>query len=114
MTVAPVPHHAPRRWPGALRTRSGRWAVGLSALTFAMVVVAQVVAAVADQGAASSAYRVLLQCWTLAGLASVVLTVIAFVRGERSRWLLMPALVGGLLVLAVLADVVLHLIFGPS
>jgi hypothetical protein len=114
MTVASVPGHAPHRWMSALRTRSGRWAVGLSVLTFALIVAAQIVAVVADLGAASSGYRLLLLCFTLSGLASVVLAVIAFVHGERSRWLLMPALVGGLPLLAGLADVVAHLIFGPS
>jgi len=114
MTVAPVPGHAPHRWLSALHTRSGRWAVGLSVLTLALIVAAQIVAVLSDRGAAASGYRVLLQCFTLSGLASVVLAVIAFVRGERSRWLLMPALLGALPILGVLVDVVLHLIFGPS
>jgi len=114
MTVAPVPHHAPHRWLSALRTRSGRWAVGLSVLTLALIVATQIVGVVAERGGAATGYRLMLLCFTLSGLASVVLAVIAFVRGERSRWLLMPALVGGLPILAGLADVVLHLIFGPS
>jgi hypothetical protein len=86
----------------------------LSGLTFALVVATQIVGVVAERGGAATSYRVLLQCWTLTGLASVVLSVIAFVRGERSRWLLMPALVGALVVLGFLLDVVAHLIFGPS
>jgi hypothetical protein len=70
-----------------------------------MVVAAQIVAVVSDRGASATGYRVLLHCWTLAGLSSVVLTVIAFVRGKRSRWLLMPALLGALVVLGFLADI---------
>jgi hypothetical protein len=82
--------------------------VGLSVLTFALIVATQIVGVVAERGGAATGYRLLLLCFTLSGIASVVLAVIAFVRGERSRWLLMPALVGGLPLLAGLTDVALR------
>ena len=86
----------------------------MSVPALGMIVAALTVVQLSERGFAASGYRLLLPSFTLVGFVSVVLAVIALVRGERSRWLLMPALVGGLPVLAVLFDVAMQLIFGPS
>lgn len=108
MTVAPAPERRPHRSAFGLETRAGRWAVALAVVGIVLYGVALVL----DATVSHAAFQVVLWGWAAASLASGMLAVIAYRLEERSRWLLLPTVLGVLCVVALVWNVVVLIVPG--
>jgi hypothetical protein len=111
MTVGPVPGHRRHGSAFGLETRARKRAISLAAAGIVLFGVAQVLNT--TEIVSLGIVQVVLWGWIAASLASATLAVIAYRTGERSRWLLLPSVMGVLCVVALVWNLVVQVFGNP-
>jgi len=111
VTVGPVLGHRPHRSALGLETGVGIWAISLAAVGIVLFGVAQ--ALNATDIVSHGVFQVVLSAWLAVSLAAGVLAVIAYRLNERSRWLLLPFVMGVFCVVAAVWNVVVQVFGNP-